>query len=217
MDQSTGRSIRTRPHRGERRDRGATLTEYALGIAFVCVLCLGAISFLTDTSAEELDARSDRIGSPDLEAGAPGGTDGGSDSGGTTDDGGDPGDGPPAALTAGGATAEGTHRGNNWDATVTLTMQGDGSPVVGLLVTGRWTLYVEGAVQPAENPVSCTTGTNGECVFTRDDMEYRDKHSEVTKAVFVVSGYTYTPSDPDQTYTIPPAPAQTIEVTRPPT
>jgi hypothetical protein len=189
------------------------LVEYALGIALTCVVCLGGISFLTDSSADHMADSGERVGAPDLEAGTSGGT-GGTD-GGSTTGGGDPGDPAPATLTAAAPTQSATRRGNSWDATITLTLLGDGSPVEGLLITGTWTLSIEGVVQVAESPVSCTTNTLGECIFTRDDMEWRTNRPEVTEAVFTVTDYVYTGSDPDQSYPIPPAPAQTVSVSRP--
>ena len=196
-------------------DRGATVVEYALGIGLICVVSLGAISFLQDESEDGFQERSGRVGAPDLEAGLPGGTTGGTSGGGSTTGGGGTPNAAPAILTAQAPTQSGDKTGNNWDATVTLTMLGDGSPTTGIRITGTWTLFVEGVARPADPPVSCVTGVNGECVFTRDDMEHRTNQAEVTKAVFTVSGYTYTLSDPMQSYTIPPAPAQTIEVPRP--
>jgi Flp pilus assembly pilin Flp len=199
-----------------RQDSGATLVEYALGIALIVVVMIAAIEFFTDESSAEFQDRTESMGSPDLEEGLPGGSTGGTTGGATT---GGTSSGPtaPTTLTANPPTSSGSHANNSWDATVTLSMNGDGNLVEGLQITGRWTIYVEGVAQPQETAVSCTTGPNGECVFTRDDMEWRTNKPEVTKAVFTVTGYTYTASDPSQTYTIPPAPAQTVEVTRPTT
>lgn len=196
-------------------DRGATLPEYALGVALVAVVCLVGISFLQDASEDELVSRSDRVGSPDLEQGlTDGGSGGGSASGGTD---GTPPPGPtaPATLTAGAPSQTAARTGNDWDATVTVAMLGDGSPVEGLSVQGTWTLYVEGVAQSPETVTPCVTGPSGQCVFTRDDMEWRTNRPEVTKAVFTVTSYLYTLTTPTVTYTIPPAPAQTIEVNRP--
>ena len=195
--------------------------EYGLGIALVCVVSLGAISWLTDSSSDEFEDRTDTVGlarprgrerpgghhrrrrrqlPPPATAGIPG-----------------PPHLPPSRPDP--ATGAGSRRDNSWDATVTLSMEGDGDPVEGLQITGQLDhLHRRASPKPPETPVSCTTDSTGECVFTRDEMEWRRPHSPtVTKAVFHVTGYTYTVSDPSQTYTIPPAPAQTIEVTRPPT
>jgi Flp pilus assembly pilin Flp len=35
-----------RPTRGQLRDRGASLVEYALLLALICIVCLGAVSAL---------------------------------------------------------------------------------------------------------------------------------------------------------------------------
>jgi hypothetical protein len=215
MDQPTRTPGSAGDRRARWRDRGATLVEYALGIALLCVVCLGGISFLTDESSAELDDRSERVGSPDLEEGIGGSTTGGDGGGGSTTDGGDPTPTPPASITNEAPAPSSDHSGNTWDATVTLTMRGDGSLLEGLQITGTWTVTINGVAQPAEDPVSCSTNADGECVFTRGDMEWRSNKSPVTQAVFTVTSYTYTSSDPDQPYPIPPAPAQTITITRP--
>lgn len=52
---------------GSTLDRGATLVEYALAIALVVVVSIGAIGYLTDETAEEIDDRSRRTGAPDVD------------------------------------------------------------------------------------------------------------------------------------------------------
>lgn len=202
-------------------DRGATLVEYAMAVALVCVVSLGAISFLERESDEELTERSARVGSPDLEAGLPGGgSTGGStggSSGGSTD--GTPG-AAPSVVSVASQSSSASKSGNDWDATVEVTFQGDGAPMDGIEVSGTWTLYENGtalAPEPIDPPCVTSASGGGECTFTRDDMEARTGPGKqtITKAVFTVTGYRYVGEDPATTYTIPPAPALTIEIERP--
>jgi len=53
---------------GRPDERGATLVEYAMLVALVVVLLLGVLQALADDSGDELEARADRSGAPDLSA-----------------------------------------------------------------------------------------------------------------------------------------------------
>ncbi len=53
--------------RGDLGARGATLVEYALLIALICVVILGSVSALQDDAGDELQGRGDSIGNPTLE------------------------------------------------------------------------------------------------------------------------------------------------------
>jgi hypothetical protein len=92
--------------RTSNRSRGAILPEYALGIALVVVVALGAIEGLTDSGGERLDERGSAIGAPGDEA--LGGAAGGGGSGPDGDDGEVPPPPPPApyngAVAFGGCT-----------------------------------------------------------------------------------------------------------------
>jgi Flp pilus assembly pilin Flp len=46
------------------REGGATLVEYSLLVALVCVLLIGAVRALTDSAGDELDDRGQAIGHP---------------------------------------------------------------------------------------------------------------------------------------------------------
>lgn len=51
-----------------RRTRGATLVEYALGIALVAVVSVTAVEALQDDATDKLDSRGQSIGHPDESA-----------------------------------------------------------------------------------------------------------------------------------------------------
>lgn len=197
-----------------RADRGATMVEYALGVALLVVACLGAISFLEDESRDSLDESSDLAGNPDgLEAGSPGGSTGGTtggDTGGTTTDGStDPADAPDGVVVSS-ITGTSTIAPPDWVATVSvIASDSSGALAQGVLVTGTWDPAVAGST------VSCTTGADGRCVFTQQGMK-RSGGNSIPQTTFTVTSMTFPTSSPPVTYTLPdPPPSITMNESGP--
>jgi hypothetical protein len=124
----------------QRRDRGATLPEYALIVGLVLVVCLTAISKLQRDSARELDERKSSSGaSAELSGqGFTYSTGGGSSGGGT---GGDP---PHVVQTVDGVafdkpTSKKNNPNPNWIATVTVMVSSGSTKVQNALVEVTFT------------------------------------------------------------------------------
>lgn len=168
------RSRSCRPPLVEHRERGATLVEYALGVALLCIATLGAVEFMTDQGKSSLDERGARIGGPDLELSAPGGDDDPGDGG---DPGGDDGDTdpedplPPDSINPPTMTAEITTAGT-WSTTVTFQVSTGASnePVFGAQITGLWS---EGKPPKEDEEPTCRTDDNSgiaTCSITIDNL-----------------------------------------------
>ena len=56
---------------GARRQRGATVVEYALGISAIVLAMLGGVKLLESTARTELTNKGAAIGMPDLDEAAP--------------------------------------------------------------------------------------------------------------------------------------------------
>jgi Flp pilus assembly pilin Flp len=146
----------------EHRERGATLVEYAMGVALVGVVSLGAMQFMEDGASDEFNDRADRAGAPDLIEPTDGGTtDGGSATAGGTD-------GPPPDAEE--AQFEGfsgiRSTGNNpWTANVRVDVNdSNGDNLSGVTVTGTWS-YFDGSTTVSFD-VTCTqTNGSGSCPF----------------------------------------------------
>lgn len=161
LDRASGRH--TRKQRRLRPDRGATLVEYALGVALVCVATLGAAEFMEDGASDDFNDRADRAGAPDLVEASDGGTtDGGSTSGSDGTDG----SVPTQEVVFGGFSGATSH-GNpsKWTAVIEVSVDdtsGDG--VDGARVTGYWS-YESGSGIVTEEVTCNQTNNQGICRF----------------------------------------------------
>lgn len=101
---------------------------------------------------------------------------------------------PGGTLHVGDLDGSAVSGGNNWIATVTITVHdASENPVAGAVVTGAWSAGTNGSG-------SCTTNTNGQCSITRSGI--RNSSNSVTFTVTNVtkSGFSYNPAtnhDPD--------------------
>lgn len=152
--------------------RGATVVEYALGIALVCIASIGALEFLADGASDDLNERADRSGAPDLGEVAPdGGTDGGSSGSGSdgTDDA-----VPPVEVFFAGFSKASAQGANNkpWSASIEVNVADvDGDGIDGARVEGVWT-YTSGGV-PFSIPAICNqTNPQGICKFQLSDIPH---------------------------------------------
>lgn len=164
------------------RDRGATLVEYALIIALLVVVLLGAIQRFEGNAEDRYDERAGQ-GEPTEEfgrLGPDGGT--GTDPG----EGGEPG-GAVTALLVEPITATAPASNNTWSMTVTVRVLGDGVPLVGVTFTSpTWTPSSGGTS-------SCTTTATGICTYTQSMS--RTGGSAVEQATFDLGTPSYTNPD----------------------
>jgi Flp pilus assembly pilin Flp len=206
-DQAGTRS--RRPRRGG--ERGATLPEYGLIFALVVVVSIGAISFLEDRSRESLNARSDRAGNPDAaEAGNPGSGTGGTTGSSTGSSTGSGTSGPvaPSGVTVSSITGVATSTPPDWQATVTVIVRDDSNAVApSVLITANWNPAVAGST------VSCTSDSNGRCIFSQKDMK-ANGGGEINQVTFTVTGLSFPSSSPPVTYTLP-SPPPSVTVSKP--
>lgn len=166
-------------------DRGATLVEYAMGIALVVVVSIAAISSVERRGEERLQTSDDRI-TPAVDGQYYSG-------GGATSS------VPPSSSTS--TPAVGVHLGpspsivvqndgSKWQATVTFTLLDDsGNGVIGARLDAE---FSSGSGQPTA--VTCTTSTSsGLC--TVQFININDNKSPVTLTALSISGsgFTWTP------------------------
>jgi hypothetical protein len=143
-------------------DRGATLVEYALGLALVVILCLGAIRTLeTEGSAKVDDGAGDR-GQPSEQLFLPsasgvivgGGSGSSVGSGAATVE----------VFEVAGSSANGSS--SSWVATVAVKVKNATTPELwsGVTVTGTWH-YLEGSTAKQATG-TCLTGSTGLCTIS---------------------------------------------------
>jgi Flp pilus assembly pilin Flp len=145
--------------RSSRRDRGASLVEYALLFGLVAILLVGAIEHLNSAAHDELEDRGETGGAPgdaigDLSAGSvPTSVSTPSTVASSPGDVVAAGVEPIAVTTTSGS-------GNKWNMSVLITVRDSttGAPLGGAIVTGSF----EGDSR------SCTTDENGTCPLTRE-------------------------------------------------
>lgn len=163
-----------------RRDRGAGLVEYALGVAFVALLLTTVIDRFQDSESSHLADSGDRIGMPDLDQTYGGSTPPTTTSGG----GGGDGSGSTTEVALGpGTTTTATLEGSKWRATVDVAAVSDGQPLAGVVVTGSWTPAANGNKQST----SCTTDADGRCPVSRWDLGTQGGNA-VPVATFTITG-----------------------------
>jgi Flp pilus assembly pilin Flp len=172
------------------RDRGATLVEYALIIALLVVVLIGAIQRFEGNAEDRYDERAGQ-GAPAEEFGRLG-PDGGTGT--------DPGEGEEpggtvASLVVEPLTATAPASNNTWSMTVTVRVLGDGVPLGGVTFTSpTWTPSSGGTS-------SCTTTSTGICTYTQSMS--RSGSDPVLQATFNLGTPSYTnPDDTSPTITI---------------
>lgn len=163
-------------HRLLRRDRGAGLVEYALGVAFVALLLTTVIDRFQDSESSHLSDSGDRIGMPDLDETYGGSTPptttgggGGGGGSGTTID---------VELGPGTTTSATPDSGNKWIAAVDFSAVSGGQPLAGVVINGSWN------PDGNQQATSCTTDAQGRCTVSLWNM----KTSDVPTATFTITG-----------------------------
>jgi Flp pilus assembly pilin Flp len=166
-DQAGSRSRRFRDRFAEHR--GATVVEYALGVALLCVASIGVLQFLEGAASDEFGDRADRSGAPDLTGGEA--TDGSTDSGSGSDS---STDGPPPVTQEvffGGFSNVKSTGNNPWTAALRVTVQeSPGGPgISGVQVEGEWT-YTQGSTTVTVAATCNQTNGSGACQFQLSDI-----------------------------------------------
>lgn len=170
---------------GRRGARGATVVEYALGLSFVLVATVGALSAFEDRSADALEERGSSIGTPDLDAAGPTtstSTTLASGTGGTTTTSAPP---TPPSTTVASATGTSHSSGNKWAATVVISVTDGSTPVHRAQVDGIWN---PSAGSPES--VTCSTQPNGTCTFTLRNLPTNGNSGHVASVQFTVTAVT---------------------------
>lgn len=177
-------------------DRGATLVEYAMLVALVVVVSLGAITSLQTSGRGELTAGGSRVGSAPDGAYYPGGSTSTTTPSGTTSTTAAPVSVQPSSLTA---TPASTDDGSKWIANATVTITATSSPfggVAGVIVTGTWTLPGGGS----SSTTSCTTtAPAGTCAVQRTDINDNRPTAVFTITSVTSPTATWTPGAGDAT------------------
>lgn len=177
--------------RHHHKERGATLVEYALGVALITVVSLGAIQRIEDRGAERLDESDDRIAAPVDGQYYPGlattTTVGGTTT--TTASGSD-----PVHVRTNPVVVIENESNSEWRATVTFTVvDASDQGVIGATINGSWTDGGNNSVPG----VTCTTSTSdGEC--TVQFLKIKDNEPSVTFTVSSITGggFVWQPVDP---------------------
>lgn len=172
---------RSRCRRGE---GGATLVEYAMLVALVVVVSIGAIQMVQDNGEERLDSTDERVNADDGAYYAGGGSPPTSSGATTTAP-----PGPIGIHLDTNPTVTVQPDGNNfWQVTITFTLlDSSNDGVIGATLNGDWT----GAGNPAIPDGSCSTSTSvGQCTVVISKVKEAD--DEVTFTVSGITGGSFT-------------------------
>ncbi len=156
-----------------RNSRGATVVEYALGVALILVVCLVGIRAAERSSGSKLSSAGAIGGNPDAAQGL-----GGAPSTTATTSPGSTTTTVPGTKTVhlSGAVPGTTVTHPKWNATITFTvLDSNGQPVAGVVIAGSWS-------QGGQDP-GCTTNSSGQCFV--DDTGLQQSR---TTDVFTISG-----------------------------
>lgn len=173
-------------------DRGAVMVEYALGIALVVVVSLGALSTLRDGSSDRLEDRESAAGGS-AELSGQGFTYGGTDSSGS-----DSGEDPPAAdIVVDGVSTPASKKGSKdgkdaWIANVTVELTAGAVKVEGALVEVTW------KVGTTSTTVSCPLASSKQGRVVCELASIPNDTTSVTMTVERVygTGFSYTSPTP---------------------
>lgn len=168
-----------------RHDRGATLVEYAMVVALLCVAIVASIQRFQDGAEDRYDDRGAQ-GSPTEEFGELGPSGGGSGNPVTTTT------TTPTAVTSitlEPLSASATASNNVWSMTVTVRVRSGTEPLGGVTFTN-----------PIWNPssggtTSCTTTTSGICTYTQSGMPRTGNDPSPVPVTFTIGSASYTNPD----------------------
>jgi Flp pilus assembly pilin Flp len=191
-----------------RNDRGATLVEYSLVVALIVVASVGTIQWWQDESEDNFARRTDSAGAPDLPTGATVPS--------TTVTTSTPTTAAPTTSTVATQVVDvesitpfaGPDGNNDWLARMTVLLhdQSEGN-VANAVISATWVKTFQDASTQTVT-ATCTSQTDGTCVFELQDMEARDNKNYVDHVTFTITSVTR--SSPPLSYTLPsPAPSST--------
>ena len=177
--------------RWTRHDRGVTTVEYALGVALIIVVSIGAISSIEDSGSDRLEQSGDRFEVADgaYYPGAPTTTT--TPSGSTTSV-------VPLSVNPSSVTAAppASDSGNKWIANASVVVSdSSGNPVSGAALSGTWVLNPGGPTETA----NCTTDNSGTCILQRTDINDSKSSAVVTITGITGPGLIWTPDVTDAT------------------
>ena len=162
---------------GTDREQGATLVEYALGVALILLVCSIGISFAEGQGESKLSSRATGIGTPVENSAVRGGSGTGGGSGGGSTDSSVTADVTAAPSLVGSTTKD----GSTWYATIVITVtDSSGNAVAGSIVTGDWN------PDTASETASCTTSLSGTCTVTITNLD-RTGQGSVDSVQFSIS------------------------------
>ncbi|MFP5255709.1 MAG: Flp family type IVb pilin [Acidimicrobiia bacterium] len=166
-------------------DRGATLVEYALLVALILVVSIGAIQRVQDDSGDKLVADEERVGTAEDNAFYASGSTTTTAPVGTTTTTAPTTAMQPSSLVASPAP---NNSGNKWIAHVTVTItDSSGNPVTGAEVQGSWT-----DPNPAVATQCTTTAPSGTCSMQRTDLNDNKPTAQFTITGVTAPGYSWT-------------------------
>lgn len=169
------RRARAQAHTGG--ERGATVVEYALGLAVVSLVMIGGAQVMERAAGEEVERKAE-AGAPDLDEAYAPPIPTGSDDAGSGDEGTE-----ERVAEAVSATMDGEPSpdgGNHWAATVTVRVAGSsGDGHSQAVVNGTWT-------GGGGSGASCVTGTDGTCVMALTKLN----RNQVASVTFTTTGVT---------------------------
>ncbi|MGQ0830346.1 MAG: Flp family type IVb pilin [Microthrixaceae bacterium] len=172
-------------------ERGATVVEYAMAVALVLVVSIGAISRLQTSSKSELASDGTRVGSAGDNAYYPGASTTSTTTATTTTTTTPSVAVHPSSLTA---TPAASNNGSKWIANATVTVVNSaGVPVPGALVQGTWSSPTPSVTS------SCTTTASGTCTLQRTDINDSKPTAQFDITAITGTGLSWTPSGGDAT------------------
>lgn len=189
-----------------RSDRGATLVEYALGVALIAVVCIGAVQRLEDAGGSKVDDGAADRGRPSEQLYLP------SSSGVIV------GGGSGSSVGSGPATVEvldivgsaDNDPGSDWAAAVTVRVKNVATPDLwsGVTVSGTW-YYTKGGTAMTQAG-TCPTDISGQCTISIANLKKSGANEiasvEFRNVVLSGTGITHQAPSPDPTSTSGPIP-----------
>jgi Flp pilus assembly pilin Flp len=188
------RATAGRREKDRSRSRGATAVEYALGISFLAVASLGAISSLEDDSSQALVDKGDAIGAPDVNEvfGSSTSTSAATSTSSTTST-----TAPPAPPVAVITSSLSSHSGNNcsgnkWTPTVIVLVTDDQvtpAPVFKATVAATWVQTSPSGT--ITSTASFATKQDGTATFSLHNLEANDSDPlYVSSVTFTINSVT---------------------------
>ncbi|MEZ5340985.1 MAG: hypothetical protein R2706_05930 [Acidimicrobiales bacterium] len=170
-----------------RRQRGATLIEYAFLVALLVIPLSRVVGGLQDAEKGRLETSSQRVGMPEeFASNTPTGGNGTAGSGSDTTT------NSTAEVTisvTGNSSAQGSKK---WTAVVEIEVTStDGAPILDAELTGTWQrVYADGTTTVEE--AHCSADSSGVCTLSLWNLRAAPHESAVDQVIFTVTALTAT-------------------------